>query len=94
MNGKFNPNTNVTRAQLALMFARAYNLQHDAKAGLKADFSDISQYNAETQNAIALMKDLKIVSGVNGKFMPGNNATRAHMAKMLSNYIPFVKESK
>jgi len=40
------------------------------------------------------MKDLKIVSGVNGKFMPGNNATRAHMAKMLSNYIPFVKESK
>lgn len=94
VNGKFNPNTKVTRAQLALMFARAYNLQHDAKAGLKADFSDISQYNAETQNAIALMKDLKIVSGVNGKFMPSNNATRAHMAKMLSNYIPFVKESK
>ncbi|MEY9973399.1 5'-nucleotidase/UDP-sugar diphosphatase [Lysinibacillus sp. RC46] len=94
VNGKFNPNTKVTRAQLSLMFARAYNLQHDAKTGLKADFSDISQYNAETQNAIALMKDLKIVSGVNGKFMPSNNATRAHMAKMLSNYIPFVKESK
>lgn len=94
VNGKFNPNTKVTRAQLALMFARAYNLQNDEKTGLKADFSDISKYNAETQNAIALMKDLKIVSGVNGKFMPGNNATRAHMAKMLSNYIPFVKESK
>ncbi|MGE8001630.1 5'-nucleotidase C-terminal domain-containing protein [Lysinibacillus sp. NPDC093190] len=94
VNGKFNPNAKVTRAQLALMFARAYNLQHDAKTSLKADFSDISQYNAETQNAIALMKDLKIVSGANGKFMPSNNATRAHMAKMLSNYIPFVKESK
>lgn len=94
VNGKFNPNTKVTRAQLALMFARAYNLQHDAKAGLKADFSDIAQYNTETQEAIALMKDLKIVSGSKGKFMPSNNATRAHMAKMLSNYIPFVKESK
>ncbi len=93
-NGKFNPNTKVTRAQLALMFARAYNLQHDAKAGLKADFSDIAQYNTETKDAIALMKDLKIVSGSNGKFMPSNNATRAHMAKMLSNYIPYVKESK
>ncbi|MGE7948087.1 5'-nucleotidase C-terminal domain-containing protein [Lysinibacillus sp. NPDC093688] len=95
VNGsKFNPNAKVTRAQLALMFARAYNLQHDAKTGLKADFSDISQYDAETQDAIALLKDLKIVSGANGKFMPGNNATRAHMAKMLSNYVPFVKESK
>jgi len=95
VNGsKFNPNAKVTRAQLALMFSRAYNLQHDAKTGLKADFSDISQYDAETQNAIALLKDLKIVSGANGKFMPGNNATRAHMAKMLSNYVPFVKESK
>lgn len=93
-NGKFNSNTKVTRAQLALMFARAYNLQHDAKAGLKADFSDIAQYNTETKDAIALMKDLKIVSGSNGKFMPSNNATRAHMAKMLSNYIPYVKESK
>ncbi|AVK86133.1 multifunctional 2',3'-cyclic-nucleotide 2'-phosphodiesterase/5'-nucleotidase/3'-nucleotidase [Lysinibacillus sp. B2A1] len=93
-NGKFNPNTKVTRAQLALMFARAYNLQHDAKAGLKADFSDIAQYNTETKDAISLMKDLKIVSGSNGKFMPSNNATRAHMAKMLSNYIPYVKESK
>jgi len=94
VNGKFNPNTKVTRAQLALMFARAYNLQHDAKAGLKADFSDIAKYNTETQEAIALMKDLKIVNGSNGKFMPSNNATRAHMAKILSNYIPFVKESK
>lgn len=94
VNGKFNPNTKVTRAQLALMFARAYNLQHNTKAGLKADFSDIAKYNTETQEAIALMKDLKIVSGSNGKFMPSNNATRAHMAKMLSNYIPYVKESK
>ncbi|MFJ7185974.1 5'-nucleotidase C-terminal domain-containing protein [Lysinibacillus xylanilyticus] len=93
-NGKFNPNAKVKRYELALMFTRAYNLQHDAKTGLKADFSDISKYNTETQNAIALMKDLKIVSGANGKFMPGDNATRAHMAKMLSNYIPFVKESK
>ncbi len=76
------------------MFARAYNLQHDAKTGLTADFSDISKYNAETQNAIALMQELEIASGSNGKFMPANNATRAHMAKMLSNYIPYVKESK
>ncbi len=93
-NGKFNPTAKVTRSQLALMFARAYNLQHDAKTGLTADFSDISKYNEETQNAIALMQDLKIASGSNGKFMPNNNATRAHMAKMLSNYIPYVKESK
>ncbi|POZ54941.1 Trifunctional nucleotide phosphoesterase protein YfkN [Lysinibacillus sphaericus] len=93
-NGKFNPTAKVTRSQLALMFARAYNLQHDAKTGLTADFSDISKYNKETQNAIALMQDLKIASGSNGKFMPSNNATRAHMAKMLSNYIPYVKESK
>ncbi|MGN4127372.1 5'-nucleotidase C-terminal domain-containing protein [Lysinibacillus sphaericus] len=93
-NGKFNPTAKVTRSQLALMFARAYNLQHDAKTGLTADFSDISKYNAETQNAIALMQELQVASGSNGKFMPGNNATRAHMAKMLSNYIPYVKEAK
>ena len=93
-NGKFNPTAKVTRSQLALMFARAYELQNDAKKDLKADFSDISAYNAETKNAIALMNDLGIANGSNGKFMPGNNATRAHMAKMLSNYIPYVKEAK
>lgn len=93
-NGKYNPTAKVTRSQLALMFARAYELQNDAKPGLTADFSDIAAYDTETQNAIALMKELGIASGSNGKFMPGNNATRAHMAKMLSNYIPYVKESK
>ena len=93
-NGQFNPTAKVTRSQLALMFARAYELQNDAKPGLTADFSDIAAYDTETQNAIALMKELGIASGSNGQFMPGKNATRAHMAKMLSNYIPYVKESK
>ena len=93
-NGKFDPTAKVTRSQLALMFARAYELQNDAKTGLTTDFSDIATYNAETKDAIALVKELGITSGSNGKFMPDNNATRAQMAKMLSNYMPFVKETK
>lgn len=93
-NGKFDPTAKVTRSQLALMFARAYELQNNAKTGLTTDFSDIAAYNAETKNAIALVKELGIASGSNGKFMPGNNATRVHMAKMLSNYTPFIKEAK
>ncbi|MEG0450650.1 MAG: 5'-nucleotidase C-terminal domain-containing protein, partial [Lysinibacillus sp.] len=93
-NGKYNPNDKVTRAQLALMFARAYASQNEGKTGLKTDFSDISNYDIEAKNAIALVKELGIASGSNGKFLPSNNATRAHMAKMLSNYIPYVKETK
>ena len=88
-DGAFRPNDKVTRAQLALMIQRAY----EAKTGKKyeaskvAPFNDFGGYNQETINAISMLHELKIVDGNNGQFLPTQPTTRAHIAKMLVNFI-------
>ncbi len=88
-DGAFRPSDKVTRAQLALMIQRAY----EAKTGKKyevtkqAPFSDFGGYDQETINAISMLHELKIVDGNNGEFMPTSATTRAHIAKMLVNFI-------
>ncbi len=88
-DGAFRPSDKVTRAQLALMIQRAY----EAKTGKKyevtnqAPFSDFGGYDQETINAISMLHELKIVDGNNGQFLPTQPTTRAHIAKMLVNFI-------
>jgi len=82
--GNFNPADKVTRAQIALMIARAYEYKTGTKytASVKAPFSDYGNYNAETVNAISMLSNFGIVSGFEGKFMPNDPTTRAQAAKI------------
>ena len=84
-DGEFMPADKVTRAQMALMFYRAYEIQNGTKYTGKtnAPFSDSKKYDAEAQKAIGMLYNLEMAAGENSKFMPGNSTTRAHAAKMI-----------
>lgn len=88
-DGRFKPGEKVTRSQLALMLYRAY----EQKMGEKytptkiASYTDIDNYDAETQQAISMLFELEIATGKNGEYMPGNRTTRAHASKMIVNFL-------
>lgn len=86
--GKFNPSQPVTRAQLALMINRAYELktQQEYVAKGEVPFTDISTYNEETKRAITMLYEFGIVTGSNGKFSPADSTKRSHAAKMLVSF--------
>lgn len=88
----FNPNASVSRAQLALMLARAYEKVTStqlADAGA-VSFKDIAKLDAETKKAVSFMKEQGIINGANNQFMPSKSATRAHAAKMLANLLALI----
>ncbi|MGG0670267.1 DUF4430 domain-containing protein [Lederbergia citrisecunda] len=87
--GKFKPTEKVTRAQMALMFYRAYEIQNGKKyAGeVKAPFSDSNNYNAEAKRAINMVHELGMASGENGKYMPGDPTSRAQATKMFIEFL-------
>lgn len=91
--GKFNPSAPVTRAQLALMMKRTYEMvtQKPYVATEVAPFSDIASMDPETKTAITMMYDLKIASGSNGKYMPSNSTNRGQASKMFVNFASVAK---
>ncbi|WP_318618207.1 S8 family serine peptidase [Sporosarcina sp. YIM B06819] len=88
-DGNFNPSDRVTRAQIALMIARAYEFKTGEKYTPMAiaSFSDYGNFNKETVNAITILYDFEIVSGFEGKFMPNDPTTRAQAAKIFINLM-------
>jgi len=84
INGKtettFAPKSNLTRAQAVSIIVRGLGLITDEKS----PFTDISKYSADTQAEIDAAYAAGIIVGVEGKFMPGSNVTRAQFALMLS----------
>ncbi|MFJ7933343.1 S-layer homology domain-containing protein [Sporosarcina sp. NPDC096371] len=91
--GKFKPEEQVTRAQLALMIHRAYDYKIGKKyiPSKKAPYTDFGNYDAETVAAISMLHELGIATGAEGKFSPSNPATRAAAAKILVNFMGNVK---
>ena len=87
-DGKFNPGQPITRAQLALMINRAYELQQKKPYVVKgnAPFTDIAVYNEETKHAITMLYELGIVTGSEGKFLPEASTKRSHAAKIFVNF--------
>lgn len=87
-NGKFNPSQPVTRAQLALMINRAYELKTQQSYVVKGDmpFTDIATYNEETKRAIAMLYEFGVVTGSNGEFSPADSTKRSHAAKILVSF--------
>ncbi|OMF24545.1 hypothetical protein BK133_22775 [Paenibacillus sp. FSL H8-0548] len=85
-DGSFRPSASISRAELAVMVARAYGaaLQATASTGF-ADDSDIPVW---AKSAIALVKESGIVSGQGGnRFVPNANATRAEAVTIILNLL-------
>ncbi|WP_303968543.1 S-layer homology domain-containing protein [Sporosarcina ureae] len=85
VNGHFMPNQPITRAQLALVLSRAYEVATGKPftPTVAAPFTDIKKFSKDTQWAIAGLYQMNIATGDNGKFMPNDPTTRAHAAKMI-----------
>lgn len=92
--GNFNPGNKVTRSQLALMLYRAYESQfgEDYSASNIPPFNDIGNYDKETQDAIAMVYELKIAEGSAGLYKPSNPTKRSHAAKMLVTYMELLEK--
>lgn len=97
-NGKFNPNAEITRQQMATMIIRAIEYK-DATVleNVKSDivFADAAQINDYAKSSVALAAGLGIIDGneVKGKkmFDPKMGATRAHAVKMVYNMLEAIK---
>ncbi|WP_217492834.1 S-layer homology domain-containing protein [Bacillus sp. FJAT-27264] len=86
VNGKFyvNSNSNITRAELAVLIQNAFKLKADMN-NVKSFSDDIPSWASES---IAALLSNKAVSGYpDGTFKPSANATRAEMVVMLINVI-------
>lgn len=81
-NGKFAPEANLTRGQMAAIVVRAYDLE--GHEGSEHSFSDIDGHMFEKE--IAILADLGLIDGMgDGTFAPDAHVTRAQMAQFIMN---------
>ena len=91
--GKFGPDDNITREQLAVILWK-YSKYKGKFQEVNTDFSKFSDSNQISSYAKEGMKWILgkgIMHGSNGKLMPQGTATRAEAAALLSNYCKVIK---
>ena len=92
-NGKFGPDDNITREQLATILYNYCRYKGKYKT-VYADYSKFTDSNKISSFAKWGMNwavGNKIVNGSNGKLNPQGTATRAEAAAMISNYCNTIK---
>ncbi len=81
-DGSFDPNGNITRAEVAVMLVRALGLN------VSENVSFVDSQNHWAGSAIQALKDAGIISGYgDGTFRPNQSITRAEIAAILSRVI-------
>ncbi len=84
--GNFNPETPVTRAEIATIFSRITIKKMDIDYSAQTSFSDVSE-DDWFATAVAFMENAGIVEGYeDGTFRPNNYITRAEFATIASRY--------
>ena len=88
-DGKFDPNGNITREQLAaILYRYAEKKGIDvSKHGDLSGFSDRTKVSAWAADAIAWTVGAELITGSDGKLDPQGNATRAQVATILMRFI-------
>lgn len=87
-DGRFGPNDNVTREQIAAILYRyaAYKEYDTTLAGNIASFSDAAKVSSWANSAIAWAVGEGLINGDNGALKPQGNATRAEIATLLTRF--------
>ncbi|WP_196426476.1 chitobiase/beta-hexosaminidase C-terminal domain-containing protein [Paenibacillus campinasensis] len=81
-DGSFRPNAQITRVEMAVMIARALQLQLNANAS--TGFADDETIPQWAKGAVEAIRKLGIVDGRGGnRFVPNETATRAEATVML-----------
>lgn len=83
-NGRFNPNQNITRAEFAVMMARALDIQPSTDT----NFNDIRGKSYE--NEVQALYEVGIIQGVNSTtFNPNSTLTRQQAAMMVERMLDY-----
>ncbi|MHB8918491.1 MAG: S-layer homology domain-containing protein [Desulfocucumaceae bacterium] len=90
---RFHSQVQATRAQAAVMLAKAYGLQPAEVS--EGTFGDASLISPEDIGYILALKEAGIVKGSpDGKFNPNSSITRAEIAAMLANMVDVVENEE
>lgn len=84
-NGRFNPENDVSRAELVKMIVEAFGLEENGKP---SNFSDIAS-DAWYRDYVSIAAAHGIVLGANGRFNPEAFATRQDIAVILTRAMSF-----
>lgn len=95
-NGKFEPDGNVTREQMATILFRYANKKgfDTSKRGNLSSFSDASKVSTYAKDALAWTVAEGIINGSDGYLLPQGDATRAQVSAILMRYIQNIAEAK
>lgn len=84
-NGKFYPNQNITRAEFAVMMARALDIQPSTDT----NFNDIKGKSYESE--VQALYEIGIIQGVNSTtFNPNSTLTRQQAAMMVQRMLEYL----
>ncbi len=84
--GKLNPLTLITREQVCVVLANAFNLKPLNDYSLKP-FPDKASISAYATDGVEAMVSAGYLKGKNGLLMPKANVSRAELAAMMANLI-------
>ncbi|MDR1447570.1 MAG: S-layer homology domain-containing protein [Candidatus Ancillula sp.] len=84
VDGHFYPDAHIKRSEVAKLVANALNSKVLDETENTNNFSDIAGDDTVTNTAILTLKNLGVISGVDGKFFPHNEITRGQVAKIIT----------
>lgn len=88
-NGKYNPDENVTRAQIAAMIDRAFQLDVEIQDTHFSDLNEDAWYYENVQK----LYSAGLAKGSEGKYAPEENLTRAQIAAFVVRATDWYKEN-
>ena len=93
-NGTFEPDRNMTRAEVTTMFARLLTEQIEADKTYSSTFNDVAK-NCWAANYIGYMQQFGIITGyADGSFRPDASVTRAEFAAIASRFERLTEGTK
>ncbi|MCQ6563150.1 S-layer homology domain-containing protein [Paenibacillus mendelii] len=85
---KFEPEAAITRQDVAVILARAFELQDAPSTGAGAAFSDAASISAYASAAVASLQSRQYIRGRSGnRFAPQEHITRAEAVQMIDNVM-------
>lgn len=88
-NGKFDPNANITRQDMAIMIMKAYEkMIGKSVKSVAVGIKDLSEVSAYAKDRVLAARFNTLIGGYpDGSFMPLANATRAEAGQMVGNLL-------
>ena len=87
--GKFDPNANITRQDMAIMIMKAYEkMLGKSIKSVQVEIKDLPMVSAYAKDRVLAARFNRLIGGYpDGTFKPLNNATRAEAAQMIKNLV-------